>query len=1214
MMGWIFDGSQDPTERSIPIPNADSAIISEDPACIFIPDCIYVSQFRTPSEDMFKDPRRWGTALRYGEITPCWFNGINMTNIDVFSSSRGTSGASGYSGASGCCAASGCCGTSGYTGSDACCGPTGMCCSPGLSGASGSTASDDNHFFNFTFELKVEKLIGSVAGQSGASGGIYSTIIDIKRTGPGKNVRPHPDACRSFNANEYGWSDLSECHAWEKEVDGGLMVPCDRDFARMPRGPWPYKFKEFEIPDCNNPACWEQNFVGFTADVDNKLFRTADVRAALKDPTGITADTYPWILNCPFITVPCGGVPPGDFGGDDSGHSCLQYGSIDERIGAPASCCPLAFLGNGLLCDRLDPYNGTPFGWEDCPAECSSYSNYSFPDPVTGEVNTENLKFFGWISPYNRYTTPEWDFYEGSVGITGATSCGCVGTGYTCGPSGFCGSSGICGSSGSSGSTSGITSGIIKKISLHVIVPSQYDDGGGLIGNGFCEPNPLTISGKSFGEWCFGMDYDATNEIDLLESAGYVWSNGRENDGVWINRTPTSALRVLFTLDHSDLAPGKVWRVFRDWDVIVCNRIKTFNKGTPQETTFRITIKQKVEEVQFSSMGCDCPSGYFINECGKIESIEDACDSHQIVDGDQVYPNESPWAECWGSNIDGPSSKNIGGRVSFAERGPILIKAIVETDETGCLTCRNPNILPWACSEKRGSRAHPLNGNNSNKEVGQVFVVNNKIINCTGEGCPKYHINAVSWDWDNPTPYLTNTYSGGVGLSISCTPISWNGTTDVIPPDYIFDLFAEHGPRWAGALADIPHSSGNGSVGAQRYRDGYIAIRQGSEKEEVVFGGPDKINWKLYPRLYGDSDCQGSRCESDSVVRDVYDYARIFIDEHPSLAPIGNCKIWCTCPSSGVDNGDNGNGGDPETGNSGWKCPDGTDPPCIDVGWSGPPPEGGGSKCPCSADPLPATAENSGPYVFPFYACGRNLARVNGYGATDYGLYTCTPARPADTMYFFCPELLDAGGAKFGIDSERFYFSAHTTVAVSTGIGELACAPTCMCHGDPGTACRDENGTCKFCQGVGGNIGIGFPANMFINWKKYLCKKRAQEGFKIPPDIMQKFEWKCSSDNAPNPGLGGVNEGLDGLGCSTAWSISDCLASNIPINNLTVSINRLESATDLSPQYRINFKKYRYNGTDPFMCEWDTTYEPNFARSGLTYGRNHIIINAQGPY
>ena len=53
----------------------------------------------------------------------------------------------------------------------------------------------------------------------------------------------------------------------------------------------------------------------------------------------------------------------------------------------------------------------------------------------------------------------------------------------------------------------------------------------------------------------------------------------------------------------------------------------------------------------------------------------------------------------------------------------------------------------------------------------------------------------------------------------------------------------------------------------------------------------------------------------------------------------------------------------------------------------------------------------------------------------------------------------------------------------------------------------------------------------------------------------------------------GANEGLTGLGCSTAWSIADCLASNIPINNLAYTIEELESVTDLNPQYRIKFKK-----------------------------------------
>jgi hypothetical protein len=1152
--------------KSTPAINPDSAPRQEDPLCRT--DCGYTGQFRTPSILMDRDPVVWGSAYYYGDINPCWFNGINMTNIDVFSSSRGTSGATGISG---CCSAVGCCGASGYIGTDACCGPTGMCCSPGLSGASGSTASDDNHFFNFTFELKVEKLTGSISGQCGSSGGTYSTVIDIKRTGPGKNVRPHPDACRSFNVNETAWGELSGCNVFfHTEDDQGQFLPCTRDFARMPRGPWPYKFKNYELPDCSSPACWTQNFVGSSG--DNAPFTSTQVRDALKDPS--SAADYPWILNCPFIKLPCGGINPTSSGGGASGYC---DGLIPEYNIGIVECCQTGFLDDNQLCNQLDPYNGTPFGWEDCPPDCATYSNYSIPDPITGEVNTENLHFFGWINAFNRYTTPEWDLYEGS------------------------------------GSTSGTTSGITKKISLHVIVPSQYDFFGEVFGNAFCQPNPSSF-GTSFGEWCFGMDYEATDEIEALQSAGYVWSNGREDDGIWINRTPTSALRVLFTLDHSDIAPGKVWRVFRDWDVIVCNRIKTFNKGTPQEATFKITIKQKVEEVQFSSMGCDCPSGYFINECGKIEGIEDACDAHQVVDGDVVYPNESPWAQCWGSNIDGPNGP-IAGRVSFSERGPIAIRAIVETDETGCVNCRDPAIRPITCSEKRGSRAHPLNESDESDSGGQIFIVDQGNLDCVGPGCVKLYNSEVSWYFNDTSGDLINTYGINLsGLRVSCTPVPWNGREDAPVPQAIYDLFTKHGPRWSGAIADIPHSGGVYGVGNLRYRDGYLALKisENSQATEIIHGGPDHIHWGIYDHLYGDSQCAGMNCQNENLLsREIYEYARIFIDEHPTLAPIGNCYINCSCGAPGYQN-------EPDTSGNCYLCPNGLPPPCSDVGWSGPVEVGPWERCPCQQT-------NGTDKIFPSYACNDNIARINGRGANDY-TYTCSPARPADMMRGFCED--DASFVpqpiiRFGINSERFYFTSYATVATATGLGEFGCAKACQCgaiESNPG--CFNLDGSCKFCEGSGGLVGIGFPNNMFINWKKYLCKKRAQQGFKIPPDIMQKFEWKCSSNDAPNPGLCGANEGLTGLGCSTAWSISSCVVAQTPINNLSYTIEELETITNLSPQYRIQFKKYLYNeqlnqgiqGEDPRMCEWDTTYEPNTARSGLTYGRNHIIINAQGPY
>jgi hypothetical protein len=60
----------------------------------------------------------------------------------------------------------------------------------------------------------------------------------------------------------------------------------------------------------------------------------------------------------------------------------------------------------------------------------------------------------------------------------------------------------------------------------------------------------------------------------------------------------------------------------------------------------------------------------------------------------------------------------------------------------------------------------------------------------------------------------------------------------------------------------------------------------------------------------------------------------------------------------------------------------------------------------------------------------------------------------------------------------------------------------------------------------------------------------------------------------------------------------------------------------MDPNYHVKFEKYNIQfdavfdqiNRDTELCPWDTTYEPNSARSGLTYGRNHIIINAQGPY
>tara|TARA_R110000868_G_scaffold74242_1_gene214654 strand:+ start:173 stop:3877 length:3705 start_codon:yes stop_codon:yes gene_type:complete len=1133
------------------------------------PNAGYTSSFRTPSNVLNIPSFGWGDAAFYGDISPCWFNGINMTNVDLFSGTPGCSGTSGpgpsgptgccgpsgLSGSTGCCgAADGCCGTSGYTGSDACCQPT---------------YYNNNHFFNFTFELQIEKY--------NSVGNTYSKIIDIKRTGPARNVRPHPDACHSFNVNEGApWKELSNCDVFFDNIDGdGNPAICTRDFARMPRGPWPYRFKKWIDVDKNCPDCWESHTV-----FDGIKFTKQQVEEALADPTSYP-DT-PWIRDCPLIQSPCSG-----FG---------VFPSIDN-------CCSSPFLDNDQLCNQLDPDNGTPFGWEDIPEGCKAYSNSNpnFVGSLPFDGSTANMHFFGWMNPFNRYTTPEWDLYDGPSGSTDTMICGCNGTGYTCSPSGFCGACGAC---GPHGYTLGILS---KKVSLNVIVPTQYH----VIetGNPFCSPDPFA-QGLGFGEWCFGMDYEATDEIQSLELAGYQWSNGRESDGIWINQTPTSALRVLFTLDHSDIAPGKVWRVFRDWDVTVCNRIKIFNPGTPQETKFRVSLKQKVEEVQFSSLGCDCPSGITVNEDGKLVSIEDACDDH-VIFGEY---EESPFASCWESNIDGPNSSNIGGRVSFSERGPIIIRAILETDETGCSNCSGPHDQEFTnCAEKFGSRTHPLD--NINPKGGQLMIVNGYSVACPID-CP---IEFPKWGLWPTAPVQTCITRCWTDLGLGCSPsliYDDNGGKIIKPPPSVYAIFKEHGARFDDAIADVPCAAGHkGYVGILRYRSSYMPIYQSTSaiETELVAQYQDGSNvYGTYTHQYEEYRCiSGNICgQESSTPKDIFQNARIFVDKWPTRAIVGNCTIQCPCGASSTTE-------EPDQPEPGQPCWDGSFPtpghPCVGVGNGGYCAGAGGfEQCPCNKDN--PNAANIGPLLFPSYGCNTNLSRINGYGASDFN-YTCFPAIPQGVYEPTCTDNINIPH-RFGLDSERFYFTAYGQVNAYTGLGELGCAARCSCPAsDPPTGCYNEDGSCKFCAGAGSEIGFGFPRNMMINWKKYLCHQRSVDGYKIPPDIMGKFEWGCGAKD-------GITGSTTANGCDVAWSVGDCVQANVPINSLSTTIDRLKEVSDLDPNYHLKFEKYNIQFDDVFdqinrdteLCPWDTTYEPNSARSGLTYGRNHIIIKAQGPY
>jgi hypothetical protein len=1009
---------------------------------------------------------------------------------------------------------------------------------------------DTDIFFKFTFQLKIEKQTSSG----------YTTIININRTGPGKNLRPHPDACHSYNVNDINdWELASGCGVFHERVDNeGNPLPCTRDFARMPRGPWPYRFAPHLDVDNNDLVhCYNSEGYKYTKE-EVKGVQNGTIAIGTPRPNNegkIEAN----ILQCALIQKNCGLPQPNQ-----------------------PNCCPsdtYKYIRGNQYCDRLDPDHGTPFGWEDCPELCAGYSNSVING---GSVDPTNLNFFGWISPVNRYTTPEWDLYEG---VSGSTS-------------------------GISGGTAGAIS---KKISLHVLVPTQFDS--------FCYPQGA--QGQGFGEWCFGMDYEAPQEIEILENAGYIWSDGREQDGIWINKTPTDALRVLFTLDHSDLNQGKVWRVFRDWDVSVNQLIKTFNAGTAQETKFKITIKQKVEEVQFSSLGCDCPSGYNIID-GKVIPIEPSCGDHI-----NEYGPEALYNVCWGSlidgkyDIDGNISSNIGGRVSFSERGPIVIKMKAETDNTGCQICnesRRDGVYPKVCDHKFGSKTNP---NNVNAD-GQLFIVNasgalgptantrNQIFfadaggvipnaDTGGPSClGRVWIDQQAFGACNPSPVVNQTTSKFYNINPN-----------------VYDIYRDHGARFNTALADIPLGTYNArGAGIIRYRSAYNAVQQSeSSIANELYWQFDDGSTPSYTHLYGDFRCTwngGSECSvqgTPPVFTDIYRLASVFIDRWPNSAPVGNCRILCPCGAKGTVSTPQ-EGQDPEDPNdpcSGWSGPT----PCPYYGgWCGG--AGGYIECPCENND---NAENRGPYLFPSYGCSQNVVPIYGKGAGDI-FYKCSPIKENGEFSSFCNEPFVEH--YMGIDSERIFFTAPGQVTVWSGVGDPGCAKTCTCIGNQNTnsSCywTDQFGTrrCNFCEGPATEIGFGYQLNTFINWKKYLCRKRYEDGYKIPVDIMSNFEWSCNASSSGN--CDRAKAGLTtGSNCDYGWLLQNCELQNVPLFSMSEWGCLVQESMNLNPSYRISLSKYNIDESNPDWCFWDTTYQPNPARTSLPNGRNHITINAKGP-
>jgi hypothetical protein len=465
------------------------------------------SYLRTPAPPISEWNREiWGPGNAYGDVQPCWFNGINMKN------------------------------------------PT-----------------EDGPFHKFKYVLHIKKKVVSENTID------YVDVVKIAWNGNGKNIRPHPDACGSYNLTSPLFLTADNgCGVFGQPNELGNS-PCVMDFAKMPRGPWPYRLKRNLIPDGNNEHCY------YTDDEGNKIIFN-------KDEADAYNKTVPTNLQCTFIQNSC--------------QFTHDYSPFFQ-------CCNDAYCSGSEFCNGLDD-EGTPYGWEDCPTQCSGFSIYNKSPNLIG-----NRRFFCWWNPHNRYTTPEWDVKDTATQNT-------------------------------------------RKLSIHVIVPTVKH------GVDFCtmeEPD------QSFGEWAFGMDLEAPEEIAALEQSGFIFSNGREKQGVWIQKTPTNALRVLFTLDHADLEPGKVWRVFNDWNVKTDDIEWDQNAGSSNE--FTVQVEQILEELAFSSLGCDCPSG-------GITQGPQACE-YPVVD----YSYEN----CIGKP-----------KISFAERGPLAIRFYADTQKSGpAPTCDDLN-------------------------------------------------------------------------------------------------------------------------------------------------------------------------------------------------------------------------------------------------------------------------------------------------------------------------------------------------------------------------------------------------------------------------------------------------------------------------------------------------------------------------------------------
>jgi len=139
-----------------------------------------------------------------------------------------------------------------------------------------------------------------------------------------------------------------------------------------------------------------------------------------------------------------------------------------------------------------------------------------------------------------------------------------------------------------------------RDISLHALVPHTSN---GYFGSVIEHLSGYCTTAKQFA---YGMDISAADEIVALEAAGFTWSTLPESDKVWVAKTNFGELRILHTLNDSDLAAGHVIRTFRDW-----NGSGNFHR-TVQRNGFQIEILTSLTESESCSQPSqDCPDCRF---------------------------------------------------------------------------------------------------------------------------------------------------------------------------------------------------------------------------------------------------------------------------------------------------------------------------------------------------------------------------------------------------------------------------------------------------------------------------------------------------------------------------------------------------------------------------------------------------------------------------